>query len=705
MPAVARAASIRSSQKSGENARASHAAIAKEAEEIVRRNSERSDPTEAEEDVNGNVEKGPSELSVRVRQTVMDRCGSVVIQKFTVDKNHSKLMGDITNLPPYQRRAVEIVELHAVDCAVGLVIFLNLCLLILETDAQASDGSAPSWIEALNYILMFVYISEASFKLFAYRRAFFTCGWNVLDFVVVSTDFLLFFLDVVWANMPKVSVLRVFRLLRLMRAFKALSMFPELAMLLRSFMCAIKAIFWGVMLILMVITIWSILAVQLIHPLNQDVAKLGVYTGCDRCPQAFASVFDSNLTIFQTIVAGDSWGQVSLPIIQNAPMSFVFFLLVQVTVGTAIMNLILAVIVDSSQSQKEESLQEIIQKKEAEFEEAAEHLLKLCSMLDTDKSGCLAKDEILAGFEMPEFRITMQAMNLEHDDMSAIFDVLDDDGSGDVSYKELVKQLFRFRSPDLRTAIFELTRLHQKVQILFKHETQKNHESLMEVAQATHEHMVRCSSMPSAASQTLGLAANGEQPGEPEVTVEVVETRAPALGGDPTPVSIAINGDALDSQRSLLEALQERLQQQLADLRGEVRKLVENSEANQKLLINLRSSFDGYYPSRWEGIGISSVPNSHEPSPQVSFREPWPDTSRGLRVHAADLLRQDPEKLPRSRASDPSSWTSRCPATSIMIIPEERAPPPKDARRFGGCCTPQPELRIPVSSGGTQGGD
>merc|ERR1719401_278388 len=115
------------------------------------------------------------------------------------------------------------------------------------------------------------------------------------------------FLEFILGNMPNFSVLRAFRLVRLLRAFKALSMFPELKALLGSFACALKAIIWGVILIVGVIAIWSILAVQLIHPLNREVAGQDYYKGCDRCPEAFASVFKASLTIFQTIVAGDSW--------------------------------------------------------------------------------------------------------------------------------------------------------------------------------------------------------------------------------------------------------------------------------------------------------------------------------------------------------------------------------------------------------------
>ena len=60
------------------------------------------------------------------------------------------------------------------------------------------------------------------------------------------------------------------------------------------------------------------------------------------------------------------------------------------------------------------------------------------------------------------------------------------DGSGDVSYNELVNQLHRFRSPDMRTAICELTKLHQKVQNLFEFdrlESRRNHTLLLDLLQ------------------------------------------------------------------------------------------------------------------------------------------------------------------------------------------------------------------------------
>lgn len=390
----------------------------------------------------------------------------------------SKFFDDVSKLSPHQRKLIMVIEDTRTEMVLGAVIMLNMVCLVVETDATVDDGDAPKWITVSNYILMVIYILELTMRLFAYHCKFFTDGWNVMDFVIVGTDVILTLIGAIVGSMPRISVLRAFRLVRICRAFKALSMFPELALLLQGFVNAIKAIIWGMTLILIVICVWSILAVQLIHPLNKEVTNKGLYRGsCDRCPHAFSTVFYSMLTIFQTLVAGDSWGTLALPIIEEYPYAGFFFLCVLVTVSLAIMNLILAVIVERAQDSKQESLAEVAEEKKQEFEKAAIELLDLCAQLDKDKSHCLSKQELLSGFQEKQFADAMEVMGLKEEDMGTLFDALDEDGSGDVQYVEFVDQLFKFRNPDIKTVIFELTRLQLKVGRIQQAEAQNSKKS------------------------------------------------------------------------------------------------------------------------------------------------------------------------------------------------------------------------------------
>lgn len=242
-----------------------------------------------------------------------------------------------------------IVSSHVFEWACGAIILFNMVLVVFETDANVDDGSSPLWIKVMTNLLLCIYSTELCTKLYVYRREFFRDFWNVLDFVIVGVDLLFIFIALVVDTLPSVSIFRVFRLVRLARAFKAMNSMHELHSLLRSCACALKAIFWGMVLLGLTLTVWGILTVQLIHPINKHIAvtKPWLYEDCDRCPRAFSTVFDSVVTIWKQIVAGDSWGQLCEPIIEEANWTFFIFVLILVTVALTMLNCILAVVVEA----------------------------------------------------------------------------------------------------------------------------------------------------------------------------------------------------------------------------------------------------------------------------------------------------------------------------------------------------------------------
>lgn len=359
-----------------------------------------------------------------------------------------------------------VLKAPACEWTLGLVILVNLAVLIKETDDAAPRGTLDNPVEgvgpspvivAFNNLLLLIYTVELALRLYVMRLSFFADSWCVMDFMIVSTDIVLFFCNLILdGNLPKLVVLRCFRLIRLARAFKALAMFPELNYLLRGFACAFQAIFWGVIMVLVVLVIWSILAVQLVHQTNRVVAAddRNIYDGCHRCPEAFSSVWNSLMTFTQQLVAGDSWGQVSLPIIEKEPYLFFFFLAVLVTVSLAIMNLILAVIVDSGQQARQDAIQEKITAKAHEFDNATRLFADLCLEIDSDGSGSLTMEELHNGFdEKIEFADTMKMMGLERTDLEVIFRVMDQDLSGDLNYTEFIDEMRNVRSSEVHSML------------------------------------------------------------------------------------------------------------------------------------------------------------------------------------------------------------------------------------------------------------
>lgn len=248
----------------------------------------------------------------------------------------------------------------------GVVIVTNLAMIIMETDMAAEVGppgqgttqEVPLGIILINRMLLFLYIVELASRLFVLRFKFFFDWWCVLDFLIVSLDLIFWLVESGVGTMPEILMIRCIRLVRIARAFRALRMFPELNFLLSGLARAVKAIVWGVLMLHFVILIWAILAVQLLNPITRQVDELGHFEGCDRCPHAFESVWSAIKTFFQQLVAGDSWGSVSLPIIDFSPWTYFFFLSVLVSISLAVMNLILAVIVDNGQQAQRDAMEE-----------------------------------------------------------------------------------------------------------------------------------------------------------------------------------------------------------------------------------------------------------------------------------------------------------------------------------------------------------
>eukprot|EP00913_Durusdinium_trenchii_P012654 g11882.t1 len=256
------------------------------------------------------------------------------------------------------------------------------------------------------------------------RCAYFLSKWNILDFVVLSIDWVLVLVALALAgtnfNSDIFRVLRVIRALRVLRSIRTLPLFRELYIMLYGFISSAKAIAWAAVLLLLILMIMGIIAVEFIHPLSQEVYAEGLFPEeCLRCDRAFESVWASCLTFLQQIVAGDSWGQATIPIIEKYPYTAPYFILAAWTRD---------------------------QLRQAQFEGAKKNLLSLCEALDEDACGFISLDELLSGYDrLPEFQEQMRLMDVEREDMQSLFRVLDEDGSGDIAYQEFVEQVVKMR--------------------------------------------------------------------------------------------------------------------------------------------------------------------------------------------------------------------------------------------------------------------
>lgn len=365
------------------------------------------------------------------------------------------LWSEATDASPFRRKAISLFHSIQFEAALGAVATFNIFLIILEVDANAADKSVPTWVSTTAHLLLCVYTLELAFRFWLFRVRMFHDPFTMLDTLIVGLDVAVNLFVGDDSAVANLSMLRIVRLAKIARTFELLRIVPELHLMIKGLLGAVKAIFWGAILASFMITVWSILAVAVIHPINKEIAEqTRIYEGCPRCPHAYESVFNAALTFTQQIIAGDSWGQVTVPVIERCPATAIFFFLVFASLALATMNLILAVIVDCAQQARHMSTHDLAKEREIDYQKARTRLSELCKNLDTDGNGMLSLDELQQGFSnIPEFCDVLEVLDIRQEDMPVVFGIMDHDGTGEVSYEEFVKELWKLQSNDVQSMV------------------------------------------------------------------------------------------------------------------------------------------------------------------------------------------------------------------------------------------------------------
>ena len=247
--------------------------------------------------------------------------------------------------------AARIVFSQKFEFCMGLIIFGNLVLILYEANEGAKcypeflrdlrncpfSSENNMWLWLSNVILLIIFSCECMLRAYVERGSYVWNKWNFIDLFTVLSGWV----GLAAANAVNVTLLRMFRLVRVVRALRFLISVPEFYLLITGFYSCIKAIIFGALMLLCAIMFWAVISVEVLHPITSDSSRIS-WEDCDRCPDGFRGVFAASLTLFQQVIAGDSWGTISVPLVETAPWTAVLLFWILITVSLGMLNLILA---------------------------------------------------------------------------------------------------------------------------------------------------------------------------------------------------------------------------------------------------------------------------------------------------------------------------------------------------------------------------
>ncbi|MHA6289210.1 ion transporter [Maricaulis sp. CAU 1757] len=218
---------------------------------------------------------------------------------------------------------IDFVESAGFRNFIMTLIVINAVTLGLETYPYQGEWFTRG-LPMLDRVIVAVFVIEIVLKLIAYRHRFFYSGWNWFDMIVIGVSII-----------PATGSFSVLRALRIVRAFRLFSVLPDLRKVVEALLRAIPGMGAVIAVLGLIFYVSAVMATKLF---------------ADASPQQFGGLGDSAFTLFQVMTL-EGWAtDVALPVMEEHPWAWMFFLVFIVLTSFAILNLFIAIIVDSLQA-------------------------------------------------------------------------------------------------------------------------------------------------------------------------------------------------------------------------------------------------------------------------------------------------------------------------------------------------------------------
>jgi voltage-gated sodium channel len=220
------------------------------------------------------------------------------------------------------------VESRGFNLTITTVIVINAIVLGLETSPRVMAAAGPLLL-AIDSAALWVYTVELGLKLWLYRGRFFRDGWNNFDFVIVA---------IAW--LPATGPLAVLRALRIMRVLRLMSVVPQMRSVIGALFNALPGMGSIVAVLALIFYVAAVMATKLFG---------GAF------PDWFGTIGASMYSLFQ-IMTLESWSMgIVRPVMDVFPAAWAFFVPFIVITSFAVLNLFIALIVNSMQSLQAET--------------------------------------------------------------------------------------------------------------------------------------------------------------------------------------------------------------------------------------------------------------------------------------------------------------------------------------------------------------
>ncbi len=229
-----------------------------------------------------------------------------------------------------------------------VLIVINAVLLGMETSPYIMDRFGET-IHILDHTILGVFVAELLMMIFARGLNFFKDPWCIFDFIVIAISFV-----------PASDSLSVLRSLRVLRVLRLINKVASMRKVVRGLLNSLSSLGSVLGLLLVVFYVSSVVVTNIFG---------------SSFPDWFGDLEHSLFTLFQVMTLEGWAGDIARPVMEKYPYAWVFFLFFILCATFVVVNLFIAVIVDSLSASNQDS------KSSTDIEEIKHELSDLKSLI------------------------------------------------------------------------------------------------------------------------------------------------------------------------------------------------------------------------------------------------------------------------------------------------------------------------------------
>ncbi len=228
--------------------------------------------------------------------------------------------------PGLRARLYALVESGPFNNVIIGIIVLNAAVIGAQTSDRLVASMGP-FLDALDNIFLAIFIVELGMRIIAYGSSFVRRPWSVFDFIVVAI-----------ALTPGAEAFSVVRALRILRALRLISQVPTMRVVVEALLRSLPGLGSTAILLLLIFYVGGVMATVLFKPTY---------------PEFFGDLGGSIYSLFQ-IMTLESWSMgIVRPVMETHPYAWAFFVPFVIITSILVLNLVVAIVVDSMQSAKD----------------------------------------------------------------------------------------------------------------------------------------------------------------------------------------------------------------------------------------------------------------------------------------------------------------------------------------------------------------